>query len=235
MRLPGSKSVFLVGVLAILALLAWRVAVLLQEVTLLVTTTRHVVEQLPDRLDQTIAREMDKTRADLRVEVRHLAGQASSQITAARELADKHLTEIEKLLDHRLSELQGSLEREVAKVTDPAGSLLEQSNLAMETVGKRLDFYTNCDANGFCWQGLVTDSLVSARYMMRSVGMAAPEVSKNLEAVSSNIVKLSNEAAEISEDIHTITDRITRPKKWYQKLWGAVIATGKVVGGILLF
>lgn len=204
-----------VALTCFLCLLFWRAAVCLDSVTRTSQAVEVLAQELPgqvlEAVDGAVAREADRTRelvdrqvGGLRTDLRDLGGQALSAV-------DARLASMEGKLDGQLTALNGTVQSEISKVADPGAVLLENYSRLPAQFEDRFDYFLNCENNGFCWQGLVTDYLVSGRYAAKEMALALPKVTENVNTIT-------KESAGVAADVHKFTTEFTKPQPWWKKI-----------------
>jgi hypothetical protein len=95
-----------------------------------------------------------------------------------------------------------------------ARSAIADARSAGTVVAARLDYWTNCDANGLCWQGAITDTLLAARRAALTVDRVAPRMAEAAEATSASVAATAQASAETAKNIALITKPAPRWARW---------------------
>ncbi len=192
----------------------------------LVLSVERTLNTLPTMLDAAIEREAELTRQMAQVEIsmtrqalmRQLSitsGQVVGEVKAARIDARNEIraTRSETLarVDTILKVTGDGAQRTENLVARAIETTRTDLLSRIDKAASRLDPYTDCDANGLCWQGLVTDNLTSLRYAAREAGKAAPALSKSAQQIADSAAETSMYTAETAKNFATAT----KPLPWW--------------------
>lgn len=196
---------------ACLVALCW----LLAETALTVRATRRAVDDLVQVADWHAA---------------ELERRADERLGDALELLDRRLASIEQRADRRLAAAVQAAERQVAGAAQTADArlaetLVEVRQLRMEaqaaiaetrgliadvrqshaTAAARLDYWTDCQQNGLCWQGAATDVLLAVRRAALSVDQAMPRIVAAAEGSAAGVQATAQASAQTAENLARLT------------------------------
>jgi hypothetical protein len=167
---------------------------------------RRADERLGDvlaMLDRRLA--SIEQRADARLAGAVLA--TERQVSGAIERADVRLAET-------LVEVRALREEAQAAVAEARG-LIADVRRTHATAAARLDYWTDCDQNGLCWQGAATDTMLAIRRAALSVDRAMPQIVASAEASAQGVKATAQASAQTAENLA----RITQPgPRWLRYL-----------------
>ena len=203
-------------------------------VALLVNDTRTVVKQVPtvvqNELQQTrilVDQQMTGLRADTMGKITEVQKNLNHEVNGLAVLADSRIGKIQIKTFDAVDNLSKNLDGQLTVTNKSVSALTTAYAKIPENIGSRIDYYTDCDKNGLCWQGQFTDSLLAARKSSRDTSVAMDSISKTVplmakdwttvsDSLSVSIPKITNNAADITKNI----EYITHPK-WYWRVLGA--------------
>lgn len=169
-----------------------------------------------------------------------LERRADERIGDALALLDRRLASIEERADARLAGAVQTAERQVAGAVQVADSRLAETlkevrQLRLEaqaavaetrgliadvrqshaTAAARLDYWTDCQQNGLCWQGAATDVLLAVRRAALSVDQAMPRIVAAAEGSAAGMQATAQASAATAENLA----RLTQPgPRWLRYL-----------------
>ena len=147
--------------------------------------TRALIDNRVGSLEQTTNQQLTDWRAV-----------TDQQLTSIRIMADRRIASLEKTTDSRFASLEGETLKRVdvlvasadKNLTNVAGGVneLTKSYAALpDRVNVSLKPYTDCAENDFCWQHLITDSMVAFRASSR-------DTSATMQGISATLPKIAN-------------------------------------------
>lgn len=114
------------------------------------------------------------------------------------------VADLTSVLDSRLGAANGSVEL--------AASSFAQTNRELtgaladaRTAARRLDYWTDCTNNGLCWQGAITDTLLSVRRAALRVDGAVPQIVSAAEGASRGVQDTAAASAMTAQNLAAIT------------------------------
>ena len=204
---------------------------------LLLNDARNTVKQLPDLAKN----EMQVTRNLMDKQLNDLRTQTLTRVDTLTQTTDHRLAAIEKDAANATAVLNGNLNGQMTVLNANLNRQLTDTNTSVNgltmaymklpdqfgQVAKRFDYYTDCDANGLCWQGQLSDVMLQARASSRStttamasISLAMPEITKNSGTISTSLAdtvpKIGTNIAGITHNIEVLTH-----PKWYWRVLGA--------------
>lgn len=197
----------------LLLLLCWMAA----EAALFLRASRRAAEVLPAAAEQLrltadmglreLVERADRRLASVEQRAADAVSRADARIGEALYLADARLAEA-------LSEVRGvRVEAQVA-IAEMRG-LIADVRQSHATAAARLDYWTDCDANGLCWQGAATDTLLAVRRAALSVDQAMPRIVAAAEGSAAGVQATAQASAQTAENLA----RITQPgPRWLRYL-----------------
>lgn len=210
--MPGVKTNAIVfGIVCCLASLAW----LLVECAITVRSSRKIAEELvaiADHHASEIERRADERIGDvLDVLNRRLASieqradivlsravrSAESQVASAVRTADSRLVDA-------LEEVR-QIRAETQLAVAEARGLISDVRRTHEEAAKRLDYWTNCEQNGLCWQGVATDTMLAVRRAALSVDRAMPQIVASAQASAQGVQATAQASAQTAENLAKLT------------------------------
>lgn len=164
---------------------------------------------------------------------------ADERLGDALELVDRRLASIEERADRRLAGAVLIAERQVAGAVERADgrlaeTLVEVRALRLETQSavseargliadvrkthsdyvRRIDYYTDCENNGLCWQGAATDALLAARRAALSVDQAMPRIVAAAEGSAAGVQATAAASAATAANLAELTKPGPRWLRW---------------------
>lgn len=231
--------------------LNWALTGLLSALSVLVLTIAVELPRLSDHIQVETTRwrtdtqnELHATRQELLTKVDDIRGDFRYFVSRT----DTRISSIERNLFQEVAAIRqdtftrvDSIHNELIPVRDSALVLAKTYNDIPKVVGERLDPWTDCKANGLCWQGQLSDTLFAVRTSSRAVGENAGVVASNFTTLSNNFAIASG---VFTRDFPVITSNLsstaqnintmTKPK-WYDRLitYGATgsLLYFNIVGG----
>lgn len=162
--------------------------------------------------------EMAAAREDLRQELALLRQESLERVDGAVARADQRLADALERADKRIGEAIA----EAHQVSLSASQTLEEARAGIAEVraagqqaASRLDYWTDCQQNGLCWQGALTDSLLSVRQAALEIRRAAPEMAEAARASARGVEATAAASAATAANLA----QITRPgPRWLRYL-----------------
>lgn len=200
-----------IGSTACLSALAW----LITECALTVRHARSAADELLMLADDHAA-EIER-RADERLGEalamldRRLASieeRADRRLAGGLLAADARLASIEHRADARLldalAEVRALRVEAQAAISEVRGLVVDvhQSHAA---AAARLDYWTDCERNGLCWQGAVTDTLLAARRAALAVDRGVPQMVAAAEASAAGVQRTAEASAATAANLAQLT------------------------------
>lgn len=201
------------------------------------TVLLHEAATVTRELPELVRTEAELTRKAVDDRLASIEEKANSQLTDIRREASLKIDQLSNKTDNRLASIQTDLVGQVelvvqnatsnaSMVAQDASTLLRTYNAVPGRVEAKIEPFTNCEENDYCWQNLTTDSLVAIRSTSRDVSRAANTINTTVPEIA-NDVKLSSNAfatqfpvfidntTQVAENIN----RVTKPK-WYDRIIG---------------
>ena len=182
--------------------------------------------------------ELRETREMANRQITGFRGDAMNKITEVQANLNKEVNGLAKVADSRLDKIQDGTLNAVVGLSKNVNAQLTTTNRTLDTlatayinipktIGSRIDYYTDCDKNGLCWQGQITDSMLAWRKSSRDTSSAMDSINKTVPMIAKDWTTVSNSLAvgvpKITNNVADITHNIedfTHPK-WYWRVLGA--------------
>jgi len=194
---------------------------------------RITAAAFPASLDASLAREGAQTREVL-----------DKRLAAIQGAADAHLTRIEDQTYRRIDDLtvraDAKLDRALVILDQRTGQIAGSFDVAAQSLtkvaGMRDDIKPTVDAVNQLSPALMRNALGT----VAAVKITAGETAQTMKTVRDAAPAMTKAVAEgtqhlngIAADAHAVADRITKPQRWYQKLWSEV-KTAAMIGAHFL-
>lgn len=152
--------------------------------------------------------EVAAAREDLRQELALMRRESLERVDGAIARADQRLAEALERADRRIGEAIAEAHQvslSAAATLDEARAGIADARALGREAGARLDYWTNCDANGLCWQGAATDTLLAVRQAALEIRRAAPEMVQAAQASARGVEATAAASAATAANLAQIT------------------------------
>lgn len=150
--------------------------------------------------------EIARTRRELRDEIEITRAGLLGRADAAGAAIDQRTAVIEQAAVGLLDSWQGA--------ANEATALLADARTNQAGFVRRLDYWTDCQANGLCWQGLLTDTLMQTRQSALAVGRAVPDIVRAADGAARGIQATAEASAQTSANLARLTQPGPRWLRW---------------------
>jgi len=195
--------------------------------------TQKVVKQVPqiaqNEMQATrvlLKEQIDALRTETLGEVNKIHTGLNSSVIKIVDVADNRLGAIQKDTFSQVDTLNKTVDRQLSETNKSVNTLITAYADIPKTVGARFEPFTNCEANGLCWQNQASDALLAIRTSSRATSEAMGSITTTMPQIATNINVASSAFAtdfpKITGNITSITgniNRLTTPK-WYDRLLG---------------
>jgi hypothetical protein len=190
------------------------------------TATRALIDTRVSSLETTANRQLTDWRATTEQQLTEIRTTTDRRISSLEKTTDRHLVALEGETLKRVDQLVASADRNLTNVAGGVNDLTKTYAAIPDRLDTSLKPFTNCAENDFCWQNLVTDSMVSFRAASRDTSATMQGISTTIPLVASDVRKSTDAFATqfpiIVQNTSNITsniDRLTKPK-WYDRVIG---------------
>lgn len=196
---------------ACLVALCW----LLAETALTMRATRRAVDDLVQVADWHAA-ELER-RADERIKdalalldrrLSSIEQRADTLVTGAVQAAERQVARGLQAADARLAETLAEVRQlriEAQAAVSETRGLIADVRQSHATAAARLDYWTDCQQNGLCWQGAATDVLLAVRRAALSVDQAMPRIVAAAEGSAAGMQATAQASAQTADNLARIT------------------------------
>lgn len=215
-----NNKAIVIGIVFCLASLAW----LLVECAITVRSSRNVAEELVAIADYhatEIERKADERIGDV---LNVLDSRLASIEERSETLVAQALQKAEKQVARGLGSAEARLGEAIAEVRQlrletqaavaEARGLIADVRQTHATAAARLDYWTDCEQNGLCWQGAATDVLLAVRRAALSVDQAMPRIVAAAEGSAAGMQATAQASAQTAENLARITQPGPRWLRW---------------------
>jgi hypothetical protein len=185
---------------AALAVRAWRMATQ-SAVEILDAHLAEITERADLRAQEALSLADARIRdAEARLDARlaDAIARSDARLSDAIERADIRLSDATARMDARLADATTLLDARV-------GEAIDRADRRVADAASRLDFWTNCEQNGLCWQGMVTDVLTASRRAALTIDRAVPEMVAASQATARSMDATAAASAETARNLAEIT------------------------------
>ena len=141
--------------------------------------------------------ELAQTRRELREEIAISRAGLLGRADAAGAAIDQRTAVIEQAA-------VGLLTRATDTAT-AAAALLADVRTNQRDFVRRIDYWTDCESNGLCWQGLLTDTLMQTRQSALAIGRAVPDIVRAADGAARGIEATAEASAQTSANLARLT------------------------------
>jgi hypothetical protein len=141
--------------------------------------------------------ELAQTRRELREEIAISRVGLLARADAAGAAIDQRTAAIEQAA-------VGLLSRATDTATE-AAALLADVRANQRDFVRRIDYWTDCEQNGLCWQGLLTDTLMQTRQSALAIGRAVPDIVRSADGAARGIQATAEASAQTSANLARLT------------------------------
>ncbi|GIU74778.1 MAG: hypothetical protein KatS3mg004_1865 [Bryobacteraceae bacterium] len=181
------------------------------------------------RLPEDLAAEAAAVRSDLTAQVDILREDARAELAATRRdvlaqtemalrLADQRLADAIERADNRTGEALAEAHRvsvSAASLLDEARAGVAEARAGGREAAARIDYWTDCERNGLCWQGAMTDTLLAGRRAALAIDRAMPQIVAATEASAAGVHQTAAASAQTAANLA----RLTQPgPRWLRYL-----------------
>lgn len=185
----------------LVAVLVWLVV----EAALTVRAARIVIHHLPATVNTHLTAIIDKADARLASIDRRIADavtRADARLVDVTERADAHAA-------NTVAEVQAIRADLSATITDVRSAVADARAAA-----HRFDYWTNCEVNGLCWQGALTDTLMATRRAALTVDQSVPRMVAAAEASAAGVRATAEASAQTAQNLATLTKPAPKWVRW---------------------
>jgi hypothetical protein len=196
---------------AALACLCW----LLAECALTVRRWRSVPEELIAVADARAAEavaladeQISMLRRDAREELAQTRRELREEIQVSRVGLLARADAAGAAIDQRTAAIEGAVVGVLSRATETAAeatALLADVRTNQRDFVRRIDYWTDCESNGLCWQGLLTDTLMQTRQSALAIGRAVPDIVRSADGAARGIQATAEASAQTSANLARLT------------------------------
>lgn len=189
-------------------------------------STRNLIDTHADAITKTTNQQLTDWRTTTDTQLKDIRMMADRRIGSLESLASSRIVDLQDKTFARLDRVLNITDRSALAVTGSATKLIDGYAALPTRLEHSLKPYTTCSANDFCWQNLVTDSMVAFRASSRDTSATMQSISNTIPEIAGDIKASTNAFATqfpvIAQNTSNITaniDRLTKPK-WYDRAFG---------------
>jgi len=196
---------------AALACLCW----LFAECALTVRRWRSVPEELIAVVDARAAEavaladgQISLLRRDAKEELAQTRRELREEIEVSRVGLLARADAAGAAIDQRTAAIEGAVVGVLSRATETAAeatALLADVRTNQRDFVRRIDYWTDCESNGLCWQGLLTDTLMQTRQSALAIGRAVPDIVRSADGAARGIQATAEASAQTSANLARLT------------------------------
>lgn len=224
--LKGSKIVALLALAIFLAVAAYTFFTLPVLIQSELTQTRALIDRHAVDITKTTNQQLTDWRTTTDTQLKDIRNMADRRIGSLENMAVERIVDIQGQAFRRLDRIINITDRSALAVTGSATKMIDGYAALPNRLEHSLTPYTDCGRNDFCWQNLVTDSMVAFRASSRDTSATMQSISGTIPEIAGDIRKSTTAFATqfpvIAQNTSNITaniDRLTKPK-WYDRIFG---------------
>ena len=213
------SSLHAIGAVA-LSCLCW----LLAECALTVRAWRDAPDQMILLADARLAEataladeQLSLLRRDAREEIAQTRRELRREIALSRAGLLGRADAAGAAIDQRAAAIEQAAVGLLSRATDTAteaAALLAEARTHQRDFVRRIDYWTDCESNGLCWQGLLTDTLMQTRQSALAVGRAVPDIVLAADGAARGIQATAEASAQTSLNLARLTQPGPRWLRW---------------------
>ena len=196
--------------------------------------TRDLTDRQANDLRIQVLAKITEVQTKLSDDVGKLSSKADYRMGKLETDSFSTLNTLSANINTQLTTLNTNVNSQLTTANGSVGTLATAYGDVPKVLGARFDYFTDCQANGLCWQNALSDNMLAFRASSRDLSVAMQGISSTLPTIASNIQAgtdtFKNGFPAIVKNTTDITHNIevlTHPK-WYWRLLGAV-AQGSTV------
>jgi hypothetical protein len=183
-----------------LAVRAWRVATQ-SAVELLDAHLAEITDRADARAQEAVAladARLQEAMQRLDARLSDAIARSDARLSDAIERSDVLLSDATSRVDARLADATARLDARV-------GEAIDRADRRVAEAASRLDYWTDCEQNGLCWQGMVTDVLTASRRAALTIDRAVPEMVAASQATARSMDATAAASAATARNLAEIT------------------------------
>ena len=189
--------------------------------------TRDLTDRQANDLRTQVLAKVTDVQTKLGTDVTKLVTTLDNRIGKLETDSFSTLNTLSTNVNTQLTTLNTNVNAQLTTANGSVGTLATAYGDVPKVLGARFNYFTDCDANGLCWQNALSDNMLSFRASSRDLSVAMQGISSTLPTIASNIQAgtdtFKNGFPAIVKNTTDITHNIevlTHPK-WYWRLLGA--------------